>query len=154
MLPYWHLLLIVFLLILCFQVAKRRACQCVWCGRACARRGACRYCSSTEWFVSYNGGAGRTVLRQERQDRRALHIQTDAKTAAAARLRVPASLLNLALWLTGCLAVAARKYWSQSTSESSSIDRAAGVRRAVYRLWGPLCAGIPHQESTRRLTTD
>lgn len=104
------------------------------CGRACARRGACRYCSSTEWFVSYNGGAGRTVLRQERQDRRALHIQTSEKTAAAARLHVPASLLNLAVWLTGCLAVAARKYWSQSTSESSSIDRAAGVRRAVYRL--------------------
>lgn len=57
------------------------------CGRAprvsaCARAlcGACRYCSSTEWFVSYNGGAGRTVLRQERQDRRALQIQTGEKT--------------------------------------------------------------------------
>lgn len=74
------------------------------CGRAprvsaCARAlcGACRYCSSTEWFVSYNGGAGRTVLRQERQDRRALHIQTSEKTTAAARLRVPVSLLNLAV---------------------------------------------------------
>lgn len=57
------------------------------CGRAprvsaCARAlcGACRYCSSTEWFVSYNGGAGRTVLRQERQDRRTLRFKRVKRT--------------------------------------------------------------------------
>lgn len=140
------------------------------CGRAhrvsaCARAlcGACRYCSSTEWFVSYNGGAGRTVLRQERQDRRALHIQTGGRpeerglagennnngSQTTCACESP-ELGRVTDWLTGCLAVAARKYWSQSTSESSSIDRAAGVRRAVYRL----CFGNPLQESTRRLTAD
>ncbi|KAI7811001.1 hypothetical protein IRJ41_009208 [Triplophysa rosa] len=50
------------------------------CACARVRRGACRYCSSTEWFVSYNGGAGRTVLRQERQDGLALQIKRVRET--------------------------------------------------------------------------
>ncbi|KAA0721937.1 hypothetical protein E1301_Tti012011 [Triplophysa tibetana] len=52
------------------------------CAAVCARvlRGACRYCSSTEWFVSNNVGAGRTVLRQERQDGRALEIKRVRET--------------------------------------------------------------------------
>lgn len=60
---------------MCGRVSAPRVC-------ACARvlRGACRYCSSTEWFVSYNGGAGRTVLRQERQDGRALQIKRVRET--------------------------------------------------------------------------
>lgn len=88
-------LLTLFVFILCFQVAKRGPCVCVrLCGRAprvsaCARAlcGACRYCSSTEWFVSYNGGAGRTVLRQQRQDRRALETRWKDREERWSRLK-------------------------------------------------------------------
>lgn len=38
---------------------------------------------------------------------------------------------SMCLCLSGCFAVAARKYWSYSTAEASNIDSAAGARQAV-----------------------
>lgn len=150
----------MFLLVLCFQIAKRGPCMCGCVGARLAWARVRALCAGPVGTVAAQNGLWvitgvQAVLCCGRNDRTDAHLDSNGwkgqkkgevgkNNSSSSNTTCASESPELGRVTAGCLAVAARKYWSQSTSESSSIDRAAGVRRAVYRLRGHLCYGFPH----------